>query len=93
MFYKIITRYSLEIWTHNCFNSCWFVGVRFYIYNTKRVFSGFEFLVGLMLLILEISIITNNNFLKIKHMHSHTDSQIHFEEHHIDQNHSIIDHV
>jgi high-affinity nickel permease len=59
----------------------------------KEVFSGFEFLVGLMLVILEISIITNNNFLKIKHMHSHTNSLIHFEEHHIDQNHSIIDHV
>jgi hypothetical protein len=57
----------------------------------KEVFSGFEFLVGLMLIFLAIMKITNKNILKIKHIHPHThkDGSIHFDEHdHDDKNHS-----
>jgi len=57
----------------------------------KEVFSGFEFLVGLMLIILAITKITHKNFLKIKHRHPHIhrDGSIHFDEHiHDDKNHS-----
>ena len=57
----------------------------------KEVFSGFEFLVGLMLILLAIARITNKSILKIKHRHPHThgDGSIHFDEHnHDDKNHS-----
>ena len=57
----------------------------------KEVFSGFEFLVGLMLILLAITRITNKSILKIKHRHPHThkDGSIHFDEHnHDDKNHS-----
>ncbi len=57
----------------------------------KEVFSGFEFLVGLMLIFLAVTRITNKSILKIKHRHPHThkDGSIHFDEHnHDDKNHS-----
>jgi len=57
----------------------------------KEVFSGFEFLVGLMLILLAITRITNKSILKIKHRHphKHKDGSIHFDEHdHEDKNHS-----
>lgn len=57
----------------------------------KEIFSGFEFLVGLMLIGLTIIRITNKNLLKIKHRHphAHKDGSVHFDEHnHDDQNHS-----
>lgn len=57
----------------------------------KEIFSGFEFLVGLMLILLAITRISNKNILKIKHRHPHThnDGSIHFDEHnHHDNNHS-----
>lgn len=57
----------------------------------KEVFSGFEFLVGLMLILLAVTKITNKSILKIKHRHphAHKDGSIHFDEHnHDDKNHS-----
>ncbi len=56
----------------------------------KEVFSGFEFLVGLMLILLAVTRITNKSILKIKHRHphSHRDGSIHFDKHdHDDKNH------
>ena len=57
----------------------------------KEVFSGFEFLVGIMLIFLAITRITNKSILKIKHRHPHMhkDGSIHFDVHdHKDKNHS-----
>ncbi|MFB5626743.1 MAG: sulfite exporter TauE/SafE family protein [Nitrosarchaeum sp.] len=55
----------------------------------KEVFSGFEFLVGLMLILLAFTKITNKSILKHRHPHIHKDGSIHFDEHnHHDNNHS-----
>lgn len=60
------------------------------ITSSKEIFSGFEFIVGLMLIGLAVTTIFNKNIftLKHKHPHVHYDGSIHFDEHqHNDQNH------
>ena len=53
------------------------------------IFSGFEFIVGIMLVFLGITSIINKNFeFKHKHPHQHKDGTIHLDEHnHDDSNH------
>jgi hypothetical protein len=55
----------------------------------NQIFSGFEFVVGLMLVFLGITTILNKKIqLKHKHPHQHKDGTIHLEEHnHSDTNH------
>jgi hypothetical protein len=55
-----------------------------------EIFSGFEFAVGMMLVLLGVSTILNRKFrLKHKHPHQHKDGIIHFDEHtHNDSEHN-----
>lgn len=49
----------------------------------KQVFSGLEIIVGIMLVYLGITTISNKKInFKHKHPHKHTDGSIHYEEHH-----------
>ncbi len=56
---------------------------------SQNLFSSFELVVGLMLLILGITTILNKKILKIphKHPHEHNDGTIHFEAHKHDDTH------
>lgn len=49
----------------------------------ERVFSGLEFVVGVMLVFLGITTVLNKNLVKFKHMHphQHEDGSIHFDVH------------
>jgi sulfite exporter TauE/SafE len=56
----------------------------------EQIFSGFEFVVGVMLVFLGITTVLNKKFFKLKHKHphQHTDETIHFHEHeHNDADH------
>jgi len=55
----------------------------------NQIFSGFEFIVGIMLVFLGITTIFNKKIqFKHKHPHQHKDGSIHLEEHdHDDTNH------
>ena len=55
-----------------------------------EVFSGFEFLVGMMLVFLGVTTILNKKFkFRHKHPHQHQDGTLHFEAHgHSDVEHS-----
>ena len=56
----------------------------------EQVFSGLEFVVGLMLVFLGITTIFNKKIIRFKHKHphKHEDGTIHLEEHpHIDSEH------
>lgn len=59
---------------------------------SEQVFSGLEFVVGLMLVFLGLTTILNKKLrFKHKHPHQHSDGSIHFDEHHHDNsnhNHS-----
>lgn len=50
----------------------------------EEVFSGLEFIVGLMLVFLGITTILNKKIMRFKHKHphKHLDGAIHVEEHH-----------
>ena len=96
LFKASLTKSSLlgAIWGAGHTTTLILVGLLVYGFTltiNKEIFSGFEFLVGLMLILLAITRISNKNILKIKHMHPHThkDGSIHFDEHnHHDKNHS-----
>ena len=54
----------------------------------KQIFSGLEIIVGIMLVYLGITTVTNKKIrFKHKHPHKHTDGSIHFEEHNHDSKH------
>lgn len=56
----------------------------------SQIFSGLEFVVGIMLVLLGIITILNRNFrMRHRHLHHHKDGTIHFDEHtHNDLEHS-----
>lgn len=55
----------------------------------QQIFSGLEFIVGIMLVFLAATTILNKKFrLKHRHPHQHTDGTIHYDEH----SHSDTDH-
>lgn len=71
------------------------IGLLVYILTitiSQQVFSGLEFVVGLMLVFLGLTTILNKKLrFKHKHPHQHSDGSIHFDEHHHDNsnhNHS-----
>lgn len=91
-----ITKSSLlgAIWGAGHTTSLVLMGLLVYVFAItiqETVFSGLEFLVGMMLVFLGATTILNKKIIKLKHKHphEHKDGLIHFDEHeHNDDTHT-----
>ncbi len=62
-----------------------FLAYSFALTIQNKIFSGFEFIVGIMLVFLGVTTILNKKFqIKHKHPHQHKDGTFHLEEHNHD---------
>jgi sulfite exporter TauE/SafE len=92
---KSITKSSIlgAIWGAGHTTTLVLIGLLVYalgITIQEQVFSGLEFIVGLMLVFLGITTILNKKIIRFKHKHphKHEDGTIHLEEHHhVDSEH------
>lgn len=95
IFKQSITKSSFlgAIWGAGHTTSLVLMGLLVYVFAIsiqETVFSGLEFLVGVMLVFLGTTTIINKKIIKLKHKHphEHKDGMIHFDEHeHNDETH------